>query len=107
MFFKGTSLYEAVQADVRTIGGVYTVAFLTVLALFAVGNLLLKYKRSALPRDTRAHVAVVVVAFGLVVSALVGNALLSPEVVKVVLDLLFCDFIYRRHYVGAFSRFHS
>lgn len=79
-FLICTSLYEAVGGDVRTIGGVYTVAFLSVLALFAVGNLLLKYKRAALPRDVRAPIVVVVLGGSMVFSALVGNVISDPSV---------------------------
>jgi hypothetical protein len=41
------------MANVDTLAGVYTVSFLAVMGLFAIGNLLLKYKRSELPRPIR------------------------------------------------------
>lgn len=37
--------------SVDTLAGVYTVSFLAVMGLFAIGNLLLKYKRAELPRE--------------------------------------------------------
>jgi amino acid transporter len=80
-FLICTSLYEAVQGDVRTIGGVYTVAFLSVLSLFAIGNLLLKYKRAKLPRDVRAPIVVVVLGGSMVFSALIGNIIIDQSVV--------------------------
>lgn len=39
--------------SVDTLAGVYTVSFLAVMGLFAIGNLLLKYKRGELPREIK------------------------------------------------------
>ncbi len=35
---------------IEALAGVYTLAFLSVMALFALGNVLLKYRRERLPR---------------------------------------------------------
>jgi hypothetical protein len=40
-----------VDGNPRSLGGVYTISFLSVMTLFALGNMLLKYKRSKLPRQ--------------------------------------------------------
>jgi hypothetical protein len=45
------SLVVITHNNVQTLGGVYTIAFLSVMSLFAIGNFLLKYKRSRLPRQ--------------------------------------------------------
>jgi amino acid transporter len=57
------------------LASVYALAFLSVMALFAVGNLLLKHKRKRLPRSVRTPTPVVVVALVAVLVALVGNVL--------------------------------
>jgi len=49
LFFTG--------GNVATLAGVYTLSFLAVMALFAVGNMMMKVRRAKLPRETRASVA--------------------------------------------------
>ena len=69
-----------------TLAGVYTISFLGVMALFAVGNMLLKVKRSRLPREVRASWLSVVVALLAVVVGLCANAYIDfPERVTVFL----------------------
>ncbi|MEP6991850.1 MAG: APC family permease, partial [bacterium] len=65
------------------LAGVYTLAFLSVMALFAVGNMMLKSKRQQLPRDVRASWTTVWLALAGVLTALVGNLLLAPQDVAV------------------------
>ncbi len=71
--------------DVGTLAGVYTIAFLSVMALFAAGNMMLKVKRARLPRDTRASWPAVTAALVAVLIGLVGNILLDPTSVRVFL----------------------
>lgn len=66
------------KGDVNALAGVYTISFLTVMALFAVGNILLKIKRDKLPRPVRASWPAVVVAITAVLIGLVGNAARNP-----------------------------
>lgn len=68
---------------IETLAGVYTLSFLGVMALFALGNILLKMKRARLPREHRASWSGVVVALAAVLAALVGNVLLNPTYVQV------------------------
>ncbi len=56
------------------LAGVYTISFLGVMALFAVGNMLLKIKRKRLPRAAKASWPAVVVATIMVLVGLVANA---------------------------------
>eukprot|EP01102_Stenamoeba_stenopodia_P003007 TRINITY_DN1293_c0_g5_i1.p1 TRINITY_DN1293_c0_g5~~TRINITY_DN1293_c0_g5_i1.p1 ORF type:complete len:763 (+),score=176.39 TRINITY_DN1293_c0_g5_i1:252-2540(+) len=74
-----TSLYELLTntgpADQRAnnfqnLSKVYTVAFLCVMSLFALGNMILKYKRSRLPRTIRAKWPVAIVSMIGVVTGL-------------------------------------
>ena len=67
------SILLVTQGNLSSLAGVYTFSFLTVMALFGIGNLFLKAKRKKLPRPERAPVISVLLAIGLVVAAFVGN----------------------------------
>ncbi|MEZ4221405.1 MAG: APC family permease [Polyangiaceae bacterium] len=73
------SILFITKGDVGTLAGVYTISFLGVMLLFAVGNRLLAIKRGRLPRSTRASWPMVVVATAAVGAGLVGNVLKSTE----------------------------
>ncbi len=77
------SILAATAGDVEVLAGVYTISFLCVMALFAIGNMLLKSKRARLPRDIRASWLAVSVALIAVLVGLLGNLLLSPENIRV------------------------
>jgi amino acid transporter len=79
------SILVATHGEVEALAGVYTISFLSVMALFALGNLLMKVKRDRLRRDERASWPSVVLALTAVVAGLIGNVLLNPEHVKVFL----------------------
>lgn len=70
---------------IETLAGVYTLSFLCVMALFAVGNMLLKIKRDRLPREIRASWGAVAIAFIAVIIGLIGNLLINPAYVRVFL----------------------
>ncbi len=72
------SIFFISGGQVRTLAGVYTLSFLGVMSLFAIGNMLLKSKRARLPRAVRASWPAVLVGLAAVVIGLVGNILLSP-----------------------------
>ncbi len=57
----------------ESLAGVYTFSFLAVMALFGIGNLLLKFKRKKLPRPEKARGLAVVIAISFVVAAFIGN----------------------------------
>ncbi|MCB9699775.1 MAG: APC family permease [Alphaproteobacteria bacterium] len=77
------SIMVATGGEVGTLAGVYTISFLSVMALFAIGNMLLKVSRSRLPREVRANWPGVVVGLVAVLLGLVGNVLLDPHYVQV------------------------
>jgi len=79
------SILFITHGQLLTLGGVYTIAFLGVMLLFAVGNILLKVKRARLPRQVRAPWPFVLLAVVAMVAALVGNILLNPRYVEVFL----------------------
>jgi len=68
------------KGRVETLAGVYTISFLSVMGLFAVGNILLKVRRSKLPRQQKAPWISVFIALIGVLVALAGNVMIkSPE----------------------------
>uniref|UniRef100_A0A6B2L0G0 Amino acid permease/ SLC12A domain-containing protein n=1 Tax=Arcella intermedia TaxID=1963864 RepID=A0A6B2L0G0_9EUKA len=81
-FLTTSSLFLIVSNQVQILSGVYTVSFLSVMALFAVGNMLLKYKRAKLHRDIKTKWVFVLLALFSVLSALGGNIALELDVLK-------------------------
>ena len=80
------SILAVTGGQIKVLAAVYTVAFLAVMALFAIGNMLLKVKRARIPRDTRAGWPTVSLALVAVLLGLVGNILLDPTSVRVFLE---------------------
>ncbi|RUA06810.1 MAG: APC family permease, partial [Flavobacteriia bacterium] len=66
------------HGNVKLLAGVYTISFLSVMALFGIGNILLKVKRSKLPRPEKASWIAVFIAIIAVVIALTGNIIMEP-----------------------------
>lgn len=69
--------------QIEALAGVYTLSFLGVMALFALGNMLLKVKRARLPRAQRAKWPAVIVAFLAVLVGIVGTLQLNPEYARI------------------------
>jgi amino acid transporter len=67
------------RGKVQSLAGVYTISFLSVMALFAIGNILLKVKRKKLPRPEQASWMSVILALIAVIAALIGNVLIKPN----------------------------
>jgi len=68
---------------VSTLAGVYTISFLSVMALFGIGNMMLKVRRARLPREDRASWPTVTLALVAVLLGLLGNLLLDPAYIRV------------------------
>jgi amino acid transporter len=77
------SILVITEGELERLAGVYTLSFLSVMALFAVGNMLLKRSRKRLPRSVRATWPGVTVALVAVLVALLGNILVNPLNVEV------------------------
>lgn len=73
------SVLLATGGILTSLAGVYTFSFLSVMALFGIGNLLLKVKRKKLPRPEYAPVLSVIVAIAFIFLAFWGNLLLNPS----------------------------
>jgi amino acid transporter len=71
------SVLFATKGHLESLAGVYTFSFLAVMALFGIGNLLLKFKRRKLPRPERARGIAVVIAVFFIIAAFVGNMQLN------------------------------
>ena len=73
------SVLLVTKGHIELLAGVYTFSFLAVMALFGIGNLLLKFKRKKLPRPEKARGLSVVIAISFIVIAFMGNIILSES----------------------------
>ena len=67
------------NGQIKKLAGIYTISFLSVMALFGMGNVLLKLRRANLPRPAQANWLAVIIAVSAVVAGLVGNAFIDPS----------------------------
>ena len=80
MFFVlCVSVLLITNGNVKLLAGVYTISFLAVMALFGIGNILLKLKRNKLPRPEKASWFAVIIAISAVLIALTGNILMPAK----------------------------
>jgi amino acid transporter len=77
-FLLCISILFITKGELGALAGVYTISFLSVMALFGLGNILLKIRRARLPRPERASGWALFIAIGAVLAALVGNAVMHP-----------------------------
>uniref|UniRef100_A0A6U2CW25 Amino acid permease/ SLC12A domain-containing protein n=1 Tax=Hemiselmis andersenii TaxID=464988 RepID=A0A6U2CW25_HEMAN len=77
-FVLCASLFIILGGRVRSLASVYTMSFLCVMALFSVGNMMLKYKRGRIRRPVRATWPSCFAALAAVLIALIGNIMLAP-----------------------------
>ncbi|MEZ4803196.1 MAG: APC family permease [Gelidibacter sp.] len=82
------SILILTDADLPALAGVYTIAFLSVMVLFGIGNFLLKTKRDRLPRPERVGWIALLIAILGVGSALIGNIILNPDYLAIFLEYL-------------------
>lgn len=78
-FLLCASILSVTRGDIEALAGVYLISFLSVMLLFAIGNILLKVNRDKLPRPEKAGGLALFVAIIAVVGALIGNILIEPE----------------------------
>jgi amino acid transporter len=78
-FLLCCSILFITKGHVGTLAGVYTISFLGVMMLFAIGNRLLALKRARLPRAAHASWPMVIIAMIAVAVGLVGNVIKSSE----------------------------
>jgi amino acid transporter len=78
-FILCCSILFVTEGKVEALAGVYTLSFLSVMLLFAIGNRLLAVRRGRLPREPRASWPAVIVAALAVGVGLVANVMMSTE----------------------------
>ncbi len=103
-FILCTSILFVTEGDLAKLAGVYTIAFLSVMVLFGIGNFLLKVNRKRLPRPERASWLALFVAIAAVASAIVGNIVLNPSYLAIFIQyliptLLVVFFMLYRNYI--------
>jgi len=87
-FVLCTSILLVTQGDLAKLAGVYTIAFLSVMVLFGIGNILLKVKRKRLPRPERSSKTGLFMAISAVIAAIVGNIILNPYYLAIFFEYL-------------------
>ncbi len=87
-FVLCTSVLLVTEGDLAKLAGVYTIAFLSVMVLFGIGNLLLKVNRKSLPRPERSTWIGLIVAIIAVASAIIGNIELNPSYLVIFIEYL-------------------
>lgn len=87
-FMLCISVLFATGGELGALAGVYTFSFLSVMALFGIGNLLLKIKRAKLPRTVKAHPMAVIASIALVLAAFWGNVQINPKALLVFFQYL-------------------
>ncbi len=83
-----SSILLVTRGDLAKLAGVYTIAFLSVMILFGVGNLLLKINRSRLPRPERSTWLGLIIAIISVITAILGNIVLNPQYLAIFIEYL-------------------
>ena len=73
------SILFITHGRVEILAGVYTISFLSVMALFAIGNIFLKIRRSRLPRPEKASWISLILALAGVSVAIIGNLKMEPN----------------------------
>lgn len=87
-FLLCISVLLVTRGDLAKLAGVYTIAFLSVMTLFGIGNLLLKVKRKRLPRPERSSWFGLFIAIIAVIAAIIGNIVLNPQYLSIFIEYL-------------------
>lgn len=78
-FLLCVSVLLITEGNLEALAAVYTIAFLGVMILFALGNMLFKVNREKLPRPEVASWPSLFIAILGITLALIGNLILNPE----------------------------
>ena len=80
------SIFILTKGELHSLARVYTLSFLSVMGLFALGNILLKLRRSRLPRAVRASWYEVSIALLAVLFGLLGNIIVAGKDIFIFLN---------------------
>ena len=86
-FLLCSSILLVSSGDIEVLAGVYTLSFLGVMALFAIGNMLLKVERARLPRSVRASWPAVICALSGCSGGAGGQSAVESSLCKSLRDL--------------------
>lgn len=78
-FIISVSILFLTNGNLLLLAGVYTLSFLSVMSLYAVGNIILKLTRQDLKRTLRAPKTYVLLGFLGTALGLVGNTIIEPK----------------------------
>ena len=78
-FLLCSSILFLTNGDLLSLAGVYTISFLSVMTLFALGNLILRATRGELQRPYRAAFPLVLIALCSTLIGLIGNFAIDPK----------------------------
>mmetsp|Transcript_26416 Transcript_26416/g.86841 ORF Transcript_26416/g.86841 Transcript_26416/m.86841 type:complete len:680 (-) Transcript_26416:600-2639(-) len=78
-FVVCTLLFVLLNGSVRSLANVYSLAFLCVMSLYAIGTMILKYKRGSIRRAVKASWPTCFAALAFSAIAILGNVLLAPN----------------------------
>jgi len=87
-FILCVSILLATKGNLAKLAGVYTIAFLSVMVLFGLGNMMLKINRAKLPRPERSSWLGLAVAILAVMMAMAGNIFLNPSYLAIFTEYL-------------------
>ncbi|MBC8768615.1 APC family permease [Arenibacter sp. BSSL-BM3] len=87
-FFLCVSILMVTQGNLAKLAGVYTIAFLSVMVLFGIGNMMLKINRAKLPRPERSSWLGLMIAIFAVLAAMAGNIILNPSYLGIFTEYL-------------------
>lgn len=73
------SILAITQGELLSLAGVYTISFLGVMTLFAIGNVILRTNRPDLKRTYKSPLIYAVLAAGATIAGIVGNILIDPQ----------------------------
>lgn len=78
-FVLCTSILIVTKGELLSLAGVYTISFLGVMTLFALGNLILRVTRKELKRPYKAPLIFVILAFLSTTIGLIGNSIIDTR----------------------------
>ena len=87
-FLLCVSILLATKGNLAKLAGVYTIAFLSVMVLFGLGNMMLKINRAKLPRPEKSSWLGLMVAILAVMAAMAGNIFLNPSYLAIFTEYL-------------------
>ncbi|KAI8893869.1 amino acid permease-domain-containing protein [Globomyces pollinis-pini] len=74
------SLFMIVKGDIISLSGMFAVCFLSVMCMWAICNIFLKYHRGRLPRTVKASLGMCLLGLVGLLVGLIGNLIITPAI---------------------------